>query len=392
LEPEDKEVKPLPAQPWLLTATNTEDRSTGFYRLAGGGELTRLQYGARMFGGVVKAKSADALLFTQQSFTEFPDLWASTLDMAAPQKISAANPQQANYLWGTQEMIEYRSAKGRKLKALLAKPEGFDPAKKYPLIVYIYEKMSDNLYRHVPPAPAQNINITRFVSNGYVVLRPDIVYDIGHPGQSALDTVIPAIKQLVAKGYVDPKRIGIQGHSWGGYQIDYLITRTDIFAAAEGGAGMANMISGYGGIRWGTGMSRAFQYEQQQSRIGAAPWQRPDLYVENSPIFRADKVKTPLLTIHNDDDDAVPYYQAIEFYTALRRLGKEVYWFNFNGAKHGLRDREQMKYFTVHMDEFFDHLLLGAPRPEWMDKPVPYLERGRRDLSGIYPSAAQSSK
>jgi hypothetical protein len=83
----------------------------------------------------------------------------------------------------------------------------------------------------------------------------------------------------------------------------------------------------------------------------------------------------------------VPWYQAIEFFTALRQLGKEAYWFNYNGAKHGLRDREQMKHYTVHMAEFFDHYLKGAPRPEWMDKPVPYLERGKRDVMPLFKPA-----
>jgi len=390
LDPEDAADKPLPADSLMLSAAHEISRANGYYRLpAQGGEPLKLIQADKLIGGLIKAKNAEALLFTQQSFTEFPDLWSAKLsDLSSAQKISAANPQQSQYLWGTQEQIEYTAVNGRKLRALLSKPEGFDPKKKYPLMVYIYEKMTDNLHRYVPPAPSQNINVSRYTSQGYLVLRPDIVYSTGHPGRSAMDTVLPAIKQLEAKGYVDAKRIGIQGHSWGAYQINYLITRTHIFAAAEAGASMANMVSGYGGIRWGTGVSRAFQYEKGQSRMGTTPWGNPQLYLENSPIFAIDKVRTPYLTIHNDEDDAVPWYQAIEFFTALRRLGKEAYWFNYNGAKHGLRDREQMKHYTVHMAEFFDHYLKGEPRPEWMDKPVPYLERGKRDVMGQFKPVA----
>ena len=200
--------------------------------------------GDKLYSGLMKAKDSDTILFTQQTFTEFPDLWSADLSFAKPQKISYANPQQVQYNWGTQEMIDYTSADGKKLKALLAKPENFDPKKKYPMMVYIYEKMTDNMHRFVSPAPAQNINVTRYVSNGYVVLRPDIVYKTGYPGKSALDTVVPAVQQVIAKGYVDPKRVGIQGHSWGAYQISYMITRTNIFRAAEAGASMANMVSG----------------------------------------------------------------------------------------------------------------------------------------------------
>lgn len=383
------QTKALPAdKPWILSATHDVNQSTGYYTIQPTSnqalEPKRLIHGEKLYSGLIKAKDSDTILFTQQTFTEFPDLWSADLSFAKPQKISYANPQQAQYNWGTQEMIDYTSADGKKLKALLAKPENFDPKKKYPMMVYIYEKMTDNMHRFVSPAPAQNINVTRYVSNGYIVLRPDIVYKTGYPGKSALDTVVPAVQQVIAKGYVDPKRVGIQGHSWGAYQISYMITRTNIFRAAEAGASMANMVSGYGGIRWGAGISRAFQYEKQQSRIGGTPWDSTAKYVENSPIFAIDKVQTPFLTVHNDDDDAVPWYQAIEFFTAMRRLNKEAYWFNYNGEKHGLRDRENIKHFTVHMSEFFDHYLLNKPRPEWMDKPVPYLEKGKRDVMGQF--------
>ncbi len=381
------ESKALPSdQAWLLSAEHDVTHATGYYQLdpKQTGTPSRLIYADKLMSNVMKAKDSDRVLFTQQSFTEFPDLWSSRLDFAKVEKISQANPQQEQFNWGTQEQIEYVSADGKKLKALIAKPENFDPKKKYPMMVYIYEKMTDNLHRYVPPSPAQNINVTRYVSNGYIVLRPDIVYTTGYPGKSAMNTVLPAIKTVLAQGYVDPKRVGIQGHSWGAYQINYLLTRTDMFRAAEAGASMANMVSGYGGIRWGAGISRAFQYERGQSRIGGTPWDSTAKYVENSPIFQIDKVKTPYLTVHNDDDDAVPWYQAIEFFSALRRLNKEAYWFNYNGEKHGLRDRDNIKHFTVHMSEFFDHYLLGKARPEWMDKPVPYLEKGKRDVMGMF--------
>ena len=379
------EMRPLPDQAWLLTATNQQDRSTGFFRLApDGGQPEQLMFAPKMLGSVVKAKEADVLVFTQQSFTEFPDVWASNLRFEHPERISFANPQQTKYNWGTQEMIEFTSKDGKKLKALLAKPENFDPSKKYPMMVYLYEKLSDNLHRYIPPAPSQNINVTRYVSNGYIVLRPDIVYQTGHPGQSAMNAVIPAIKKVLASGYVDPKRIGIQGHSWGAYQINYMLTKTDMFRAAEAGAAVGDMVSAYGGIRWGKGVSRAFQYETGQSRMAGTPWNKTAEYIENSAIFHIDKIHTPYLTKHNDGDDAVPWYQAIEFFTAMRRLGKEAYWFNYNGEKHGLKDKENVKHYTVHLDEYFDYFLLGQPKPEWMNNPIPYLQRGRRDVKPLF--------
>jgi dipeptidyl aminopeptidase/acylaminoacyl peptidase len=169
-----------------------------------------------------------------------------------------------------------------------------------------------------------------------------------------------------------------------------MITQTNIFRAVEAGASVSNMISAYGGIRWGTGMVREFQYEKTQSRIGAAPWDAPLQFIENSPLFWIERIRTPYLTIHNDADDAVPWYQGIEFNTAMRRLGKEAYMFSFNGEPHGLRNRDNMKYWTVHMDEFFDHYLLGKPRPEWMDKGVSFLEKGTRDVSPMFKKAGAS--
>jgi dipeptidyl aminopeptidase/acylaminoacyl peptidase len=372
------------SQPMLATATDDRTKDSGFYRIGWDGRLTKLMMGPTAVGNLRKAKDADVYVFTQSRFDQFPDLWVSDGSFAGAKKVTDANPQQAEFTWGKSELIDYLNADGKKLRAILIKPEDFDPSKKYPLLVYIYEELSSGLHRYTAPSPGTSINATRYVSNGYVVLMPDIVYDVGFPGESAEKCVIPAVNTVVAMGFIDPRRVGIQGHSWGGYQITHLITRTNIFRAVEAGAPVSNMVSAYGGIRWGTGRSRAFQYEKTQSRIGGPPWDEPTKFLENSPLFWVEKVRTPWLSLHNDDDDAVPWYQSIEFFSALRRLGREAYFFNYNGEKHGLRDRDNQKHWTVHMAEFFDHYLLGAPRPEWMEKGVPYLDRGRRDLSSIY--------
>ena len=378
----------------LLSAVDEETRASGFYRIASLATTTapeKVVMLDKAFGPVTKAKNADTVVFTLSRFEEFPDLWVSDPTFKDMKKVSNANPQASEYLMGKSELIDYVNADGRKLRAILTRPENFDPNKKYPLMVYIYEELTQGLHAYNAPNVGTSINIPRYVSNGYVVLRPDIVYETGYPGQSAEKCVIPAVNTVVAMGFIDPKRIGIQGHSWGGYQITYLVTRTNMFAAVEAGASVSNMVSAYGGIRWGTGMSRAFQYEKTQSRIGAPPWDAPLQFIENSPIFWVKKVQTPYLTIHNDEDDAVPWYQGIEWFTAMRRLGKESYMFTFNGEKHGLRNRDNMKYWTVHMDEFFDHYLLGKPRPEWMDKGVSYLDRGKRDVSPLFKKKGAAS-
>jgi len=325
-----------------------------------------------------KAEDADVLLFTRESFREFPDLWVSDLSFRDMRKMSDANPQMAEYRWGTAELVHWRSIDGAPLDGILYKPDGFDPSQQYPMMVYFYETMSDNLHAFQQPGPGgSSISVSFYVSRGYVVFIPDIHYRVGYPGQSALDCVVPGVLHVLGMGFVDPKRVGVQGHSWGGYQIAYLVTQTDVFAAAEAGAPVSNMTSAYGGIRWGTGMSRMFQYERTQSRIGGTLWQARRLYIENSPLFWADKIETPVLMLHNDEDTAVPWYQGIEFFVALRRLGKPVWLLNYNGEPHGITKYQNRKDFAIRMQQYFDHYLKGTPEPVWMAEGVPAVLKGR---------------
>lgn len=385
----DPEKPTVPTdKPLLFTVTDSQSKAEGFWqaRSLKEGRPTPITMEDASLGAPIKARDAQTVLFTRERFDLFPDLWLAPSIEALPQALplTDANPQQRDFVWGKSELIEYTTGDGKKLPAVLTLPDNFDPNKKYPLLVYIYERMADQLHNYVRPTVGTSINVSRYVSNGYIVLRPDITYKTGYPGESALKCVLPAVQEVLRRGYVDEKRIGIQGHSWGAYEITYLITRTNLFRAVEAGAAVSNMVSAYGGIRYETGMSRAFQYERTQSRIGGPPWTDPLKYIENSPIFWVDKVETPYLSIHNDNDGAVPWTQGIEFFSAMRRLGKEAYLFNYNGEGHGLTNRENMKHWTVHLAEFFDHYLLGAPRPDWMKTGVPYTERGTRDLRPFY--------
>jgi dipeptidyl aminopeptidase/acylaminoacyl peptidase len=374
LDSDEKFVNP--SKPILLRAENEWTRDSGFYRdRIDGGQPEKLIMAPKGFSVPAKAKEAEVYLFTASTFSEFPDLLVSGPDFKSIKKVSDANPQRAQMLWGTSELVRYKNLDGVQLSGMLVKPENFDPSRKYPMIVYIYETLSEGVHRFIDPRPSHSINASFYASNGYLVFMPDIVYSIGHPGQSALKCVVPAIQSVVDKGFVDEKAIGIQGHSWGGYQIAYMITQTNRFRAASAGALVANMTSAYSGIRWGSGMPRQFQYEHTQSRIGGNLWEQTMLFLENSPVFKADRVQTPLMMIHNDNDDAVPWYQGIEYYLALRRLGKEVYMFNYNGEPHGLRKRVNQKDYTVRLQQFFDHYLKGSARPDWMEKGIPYLQR-----------------
>ena len=378
------------SKPLLLSGENLTTYDQGFFRGSiDGGEPKQLTMAAKSFGTPVKAKDADVYLLTGQTFNEFPDLLTTDGTFKELRKVSDANPQKAGLLWGSAELVPFKNADGVALQATLYKPENFDPKKKYPMMVYIYERLTQNVNHFVNPAPGTSINLSYYVSNGYLVLTPDIVYTTGYPGQSALKCVLPAIQAVVNRGVVDESAIGIQGHSWGGYQIAYMVTQTNRFRAVEAGAPVADMISAYDGIRWGTGITRQFQYERTQSRIGGSIWQYPTRFIENSPIFWADRVQTPVLILQNDGDDAVPWYQGIEFFLALRRLGKEVYLFNYNGQPHGLRSRPDQKDYTIRMQQYFDHYLKGAPAPDWMTKGVTYLERDKTELQMLQGGGQQ---
>lgn len=383
----DPEADGAPAAgPVLLSSVDSETMATGFWvdRVDGNGAPRQLLAADANLRFAAMARDADTVIFTRQTFAEFPDVWAARLDLqggafADARKVTDLGSQTEPYAWGQAKLVPFRSLDGKPLKGILVTPEDFDPSRKYPLMVYIYETLHQGLHNFRAPAPGTSINPSYYVSNGYVLWMPDIEYDTGYPGKDALKCVLPGISMLVNEGFVDPDAIGIQGHSWGGYQISYMLTQTNVFAAAEAGAPVSNMTSAYGGIRWGSGLVRQFQYERTQSRLGASLWEVPLRYVENSPLFWADKIQTPLLMLHNDQDDAVPWYQGIEFIMALRRLDKEAYMFNYNGEPHGLRQRVNQQDWTVRMQQFFDHHLKGAPAPAWMAEGIRGWEKGEVD-------------
>ncbi len=376
-----------PAEPLLLRAVNNETKASGFYRdrLGVSAPPEPIVVADAAFGLPIKAENADQWLLTRGTFIEFPNLWTGP-SLTQLSRISDANPQQKDYNWGTVELVRWVSSDGVPLKGLLYKPEDFDPAKRYPMIAYFYEDLSQNYHSYIPPNGRNVINPTHYASNGYLIFEPDIHYETGYPGPSAMKSIVPGVQMLLARGYVDPKRLGLQGQSWGGYQAAYMITQTSMFAAAMAGAPVANMTSAYGGIRWGSGLARAFQYEVGQSRIGGSLWETPMRFIENSPLFWLDKVTTPLMMMSNDMDDAVPWYQGIEMFVGLRRLGKEVYLFNYNNDVHNPQSRANQKDIAMRMQQFFDTKLKGAPAPDWMVRGIPYLAKGRDQLQAPPPT------
>ncbi|MEF9985973.1 MAG: prolyl oligopeptidase family serine peptidase [Bacteroidales bacterium] len=327
-----------------------------------------------------KAKNSNVITFVKSNFVCSPNIWVTKDMFKSAIQVTNSNPQQKDYNWGTCELVYWKGRDGRDIEGLLHKPEDFDSSKKYPMIVYFYEKTSKykNMYRK-PALSKSTINVTYFTSNGYLVFMPDIYYTAGNPGQNAMDCIIPGVEKLCENSWVDKDNIAIQGQSWGGYQVAYMVTQTDMFKCAGAGAPVANMTSAYGGIRWGQGVVRQFQYEHTQSRIGKTLWEEGglDLYIKNSPLFFADKVNTPLLIMCNDKDEAVPWYQGIEFFTALRRLGKQNVWMlQYNKESHNISGTANARDYTIRLSQFMDHYLKGAPMPVWMKYGVPATKKG----------------
>ncbi|MBE6282092.1 MAG: S9 family peptidase [Bacteroides sp.] len=367
-----------------FTAFDNKTKGTGYYmRKAGKGKWQPMKELIMepnfQLGYLHKAKNANVITYAKSNFVESQNLWVTFNQFKTSKKLTHSNPQQKDYNWGTCESVYWKAYDGRELEGLLYKPENFDPDKKYPMVVYFYETSSQ--YKHYyrkPDVSRSTINITYFVSNGYLVFMPDIHYTVGHPGKSAYNCIVSGVENLCKNSWVDKDNIAIQGQSWGGYQVAYLVTQTNMFKCAGSGAPVANMTSAYGGIRWGSGVVRQFQYEHTQSRIGKTLWDEGgfDLYIENSPLFFADKVNTPLLIMHNDKDEAVPWYQGIEYFTALRRLGKPVWMLQYNNETHNLSNRVNALDYTIRLSQFMDHFLKGAPMPKWMKYGVPSTMKG----------------
>ena len=376
----------IPQSNWLLTAFNEETKDESIYQLDPFSQKLTVLQGPQpvMYTYISKAEKADLITYRMENFKKFPDMYLTNTAFQSPKKITNANPQQANFNWGTVELYSWRGYNKVNLDGLLYKPENFDPAKKYPVLIYFYETYSDRIHDYKTPAPsASTINIAYFVSNGYIVFVPDIVYEIGQPGQSAYDCIVSGAEKLAKESWVDEARMAIQGQSWGGYQVAWLVTQTDLFKCAMAGAPVSNMTSAYGGIRWGAGMSRQFQYERTQSRLGVTLWDDIDRYLANSPVFYANQVNTPLLMMHNDEDGAVPWYQGIEYFMALRRLNKPVWLLVYNGEDHNLRKRHNRKDLSVRMAQFFDHYLKDAPAPEWMVNGRKAIEKDDNPATGL---------
>ncbi len=377
----DRENNHFPkGKTWLFHIENENDHSEGYVLYDPKTKVfTNLVQGSNAYQDrPIQARDKNNIVFHYQSFQIFPDIHiAEDYNFKNATRISDINPQQSSYAWGSIESFSWNDYVGNPVKGLIIKPPNFDPTKKYPLLVNFYERSSHRIHRYPHLFPHRStINYAYYANRGYVIFNPDISYLIGEPGESCYRAVMSGVDAILKLGFIDEDNMGLQGHSWGGYQIAYLLTRTNRFKCAESGAPVVNMTSAYGGIRWGSGLSRMFQYENTQSRLGATLWENHERYIKNSPLFELDKMETPVLILHNDKDGAVPWYQGIEYFMALRRLDKEAWFLNYNDEPHWPLKRQNREDFQLRMSQFFDHYLMDYDPPRWMKEGVPAIRKG----------------
>jgi acetyl esterase/lipase len=373
LDPEEKGIDL--AKPMYMRAYGewTKKSGIGLVENAKPG-VKMLTWDDASFASLMKAKTADTYLFTRETNQDYPEYYSAGATLANAAKISGGGDQQKAYVWsaGT-KLVDYTSEKGDKLQGALFLPANYEAGKKYPTIVYIYEKLSQgmNTYGHLA---ANGFNKSLYTSNGYAVLMPDIKYKINDPGMSAVWCLTPAVKAAIATGVVDPDKVALHGHSWGGYQTAFMITQSNLFKAAIAGAPLTDLISMYSSIYWNTGTTNQPIFESSQGRFTSGYMDNPEPYIRNSPVFHAQNVKTPLMILHNDKDGAVDFTQGIEYYNTLRRLQKNVIMLQYKGENHGLVKPANRKDYSVRMLEFFDYHLKGKTPPKWIEEGVPHLK------------------
>lgn len=365
------------AAPILVSSYGDRSKQSGYARIRPDGEVERLVWRDCRIDGLVKAEKADVYAYIEQAFDDSPDVFVADGSLLARQQVSETNPFQARFRWGRAELVEYESSAGEPLQGALLYPAGYEPGKRYPMITYIYERLSQQLHSWTAPSERRPYNATVFTSQGYFVLMPDIVYRPQNPGLSSVDCVVPAVEKVLERGDIDPARVGLVGHSWGAYQTAFLVTHSDVFAAGVAGAPLTNMISMSMSVYWNSGQTDAWIFHESQGRMDRPFWQDLDTYVANSPIFGLEQMKTPLLVAFGDEDGAVDWQQGVEFYNAARLAQKPVVMLVYPGENHGLRQKANQVDYHHRVLAWFGHWLKGEPAPAWISSGQTWIERQR---------------
>jgi dipeptidyl aminopeptidase/acylaminoacyl peptidase len=365
-----------PAKPLTLSATGDYTRKSGYARLTLGQPAQRALWLDKGVSQIEKAKSSNVYLFTEQSYSDSPNYFVSSAAFTDAKQVSHTNPFQSDYAWGKQVLLPYTNGHGDKLQMMLTYPADYQPGKKYPMVVYYYEKLSQGFHQYIAPSERATYSTTVFSQNGYFVLRPDILFRAREAGFSGLDCVTSAVKTVLATGMIDPARVGNMGHSWGGYQSAfYAVHGHGIFAATIAGAPLTDFISMYGYTSFNTGSPETGHFETGQERMQVSLWEDPQAYIRNSTVFAVDSLQTPLLLEEGDADGNVNYWQAMELYNFGRRLGKNVVFLIYNDENHGVARPESQIDYARRQLQWSAHYLKGEPAADWITNGETYLAR-----------------
>jgi len=351
-------------------------KKSGFARIKPGAALTRLVWLDKGVSSLAKAKGAETYVYSVQDYDDSPDLFVGGPELQGARQVTTTNPFQANFAWGRSELVDFRTPKGRALQGALYYPAGFEPGKKYPMIVYIYELLSQNVHRYVAPSDRDYYNTSVFTSLGYFVFQPDIVFSPRQPGVSVAECVTAGVKQVIQTGLIDPGRVGVVGHSMGGFDASFLATHTDgVFAAAVAGAPITDLVSYYGDHHWGVGIAETDHIETGQERMVVPLWEDFQAYVDNSAVFNAHAMTVPLLLEAGDVDGIVGWHQSVELYNIARRAGRNVVMVAYMGEDHGLRQKKNQIDYQRRILAWFGHYLKGEPAEAWITEGQSYLDR-----------------
>lgn len=377
------------SKPITLSTYGEWTKKAGFSVLENG-QIREIVYDDAAYSTPVKATKADRYLFTRQTFVEFPDLRVSGADFKSAKKISDANPQQAEYNWGHRILFDFKDRDGHKLQGILAIPDDYKPGEKRPMLVNFYEKNSQNLNRYSAPSYLTGMGSSpiQAVSDGYITMLPDIYFHTGSSHSDMLNAVEAAVKKVISMGYVDPAKIGINGHSYGGEGAAFIGTRSRLFAAVGMGAGVTDLYQDFSQnwgwayqVPGGSGANGNDYYLYGQGRWGFSPWEKPDVYMFESALTHVPEVTAPFLIMHGTADPTVAFQNGLGFYNALRYNGKNAVLLAYPGEGHGLRGVANRRDLTVRYFQFFDHYLKGAPAPQWLTEGVPYLRKNAIDVT-----------
>src|SRR5581483_7052965 len=363
-------------KPAYLSLFGIWNKKSGYARLRPGGagdeHLLWLDKGVQR---LAKAKDADVYAYTVEAFDDSPDAFVGGHDLKEAKQVTKTNPFQSNYAWGRAELIEYKSDRGERLQGALFYPAGYEPGRKYPMVVYLYERLSDGLHRYSAPSERDYYNVGAFTQQGYFLFEPDIVFRPREPGLSVVECVTPAVKKVVEMGLVDARKVGVVGHSWGGFDTAYLATHTDVFAAAVAGAPITDLVSNYGNHHWSSGIAETDHIETGQQRMEVPLWEDLQAYVRNSAVFNVQNMKTPLMIEVGDSDGTVFWHQGVELYNIARRARKDVVLLVYAGEDHGLRKKPNQIDYHRRIIEWLGHYLKGEPASPWITGGVSFLER-----------------